>query len=102
MPLAPADPGAFPPDERLSIIILASSKTEDHDILDSTWTLDELAFPFVNERANGERFLRHLDELQRQARENFSSELGGPAVGVVPGESWPPGPSRSTIWRNPG
>jgi hypothetical protein len=98
-PLAPVDPGAFPPSERLSIITRASCKTEDHDNLDSAWTLDELAFAFVNERANGERFLRHLEELQCQARAEFHSDFGHPAVKVVPREPQPLGPSRSTIWR---
>jgi hypothetical protein len=97
-PLAPADPGAFPPSDRLSIITLASSKTADHDNLDSTWTLDALAFAFVNERANRERFLRDLEELQRQAREDFSSDFARLTV-PVPEKPQPPGPSRSTIWR---
>jgi hypothetical protein len=46
---APAGPGAFPPDERLAVVTLASSKTEDHPTPDSAWTLDELAFTIVNE-----------------------------------------------------
>ena len=50
-PHAPADPGAFPPDERLTVITLASSKTEDHQTLDSSWSLDELAKSIVNEAA---------------------------------------------------
>ena len=98
-PLAPADPGAFPPSDRLSIITLASSKTADRDNLDSTWTLDALAFAFVNERANRERFLRDLEELQRQAREDFSSDFARLTVPVVPEKPQPPSPSRSTIWR---
>ena len=98
-PLAPADPGAFPPSDRLSIITLASSKTADRDNLDSTWTLDALAFAFVNERANRERFLRDLEELQRQAREDFSSDFARLTVPVVPEKPQPPNPSRSTIWR---
>jgi len=48
-PHAPADPGAFPPDERLAVLTLASSRTEDHATPDSAWTLDELAFTIVNE-----------------------------------------------------
>jgi hypothetical protein len=64
-PLAPADPGELLPlpSERLSVITLAGSKTADSDNLDSTWTLDGLAFAFVNERANRERFLLALEEL---------------------------------------
>jgi transposase len=46
---APADPGAFPPSERLCVITLASSKTEEHQTPDTAWTLDELAFAIVNE-----------------------------------------------------
>jgi hypothetical protein len=98
-PLAPVDPGAFPPDECLSIITLASSKTADHGNLDSAWTLDELAFTFVNERAHDERFLRHLEEMQQQARQEYLSELGYRTVGVVPAAPFDPGPSRSTVWR---
>jgi transposase len=48
-PHAPVDPGAFPPDEQLLVVTLASSKTEDHQTPDSSWTLDELAFTIVNE-----------------------------------------------------
>jgi DDE superfamily endonuclease len=46
---APADPGAFPPDERLHVLTVASSKTEDHPTPDSSWSLEELAFTIVNE-----------------------------------------------------
>jgi transposase len=46
---APGDPGAFPPDEQLYVLTLASSKTEDHQTPDTSWTLDELAFTIVNE-----------------------------------------------------
>jgi transposase len=49
MPLAPADPGAFPPDERTFVVVLATSKTEDHPTPDSSWTLGELAFNIINE-----------------------------------------------------
>src|SRR5579863_1199980 len=48
-PRAPADPGAFPPDERLAVLTLASSKTEDHPTPDSWGSLEELAFSIVNE-----------------------------------------------------
>jgi DDE superfamily endonuclease len=97
--LAPVDPGAFPPSERLSVITLATSKTAEHDNPDSAWTLDELAFAFVNERANRERFLRDLEELQRQAREEYLSDLACPTGPLVVGEPQPATPSRSTIWR---
>lgn len=46
---APADPGAFPPDERLHVVNLATSKTEDHDQPATRWSLDDLAFTIVNE-----------------------------------------------------
>jgi hypothetical protein len=46
---APGDPGAFPPAERLTVITLASSKTEDHQTPDTSWSLEELAFAIVNE-----------------------------------------------------
>jgi hypothetical protein len=48
-PHAPVDPGAFPPDERLHVVNLASSKTEDHDQPATRWSLDDLAFTIVNE-----------------------------------------------------
>jgi DDE superfamily endonuclease len=48
-PRAPADPGAFPPDERLFVITLASSKTEAHDQPATRWSLDDLAATIVNE-----------------------------------------------------
>ena len=46
---APDDPGAFPPDERLAVVTLASSKTDDHDQPATRWTLDDLAATIVNE-----------------------------------------------------
>jgi hypothetical protein len=46
---APGDLGAFPPDERLTVITLASSKTAEHQTPDTSWSLDELAFAIVNE-----------------------------------------------------
>jgi hypothetical protein len=49
MPHAPVDPGAFPPEERLQVVNLASSKTEDHDQPATRWSLDDLAFTIVNE-----------------------------------------------------
>lgn len=54
MHLAPADPGAFPPDERLGVITLATSKTEEHHNPDTRWSLDELAYRLVNELAQEE------------------------------------------------
>jgi transposase len=47
--LARVDPGTFPPDERLHVISLASSKTADHQQPDSSWTLDNLAFAILKD-----------------------------------------------------
>jgi hypothetical protein len=49
MLLAPVDPGVFPPSERLHVISLASSRTEEHQQPDSSWTLDNLAFNIIND-----------------------------------------------------
>jgi len=49
MPHAPVAPGAFPPDERLHVITLASSKTEDHQQPDTCWSLDNLAFDILRD-----------------------------------------------------
>lgn len=46
---APVDPGAFPPDERLHVVNLASSKTEEHDQPATRWSLDDLAATILNE-----------------------------------------------------
>ena len=46
---APADPGAFPPDERLHVVSLASSTTDDHDQPATRWSLDDLAFTILKE-----------------------------------------------------
>jgi hypothetical protein len=48
-PHAPVAPGAFPPDERLQVVNLASSKTEEHDQPATRWSLDDLAATIVNE-----------------------------------------------------
>ena len=49
MPPAPVDPGAFPPDERLHVVTLASSKTEDHHQPDTSWSLDNIAFEILRD-----------------------------------------------------
>ncbi|MGH7866602.1 MAG: IS630 family transposase [Candidatus Dormibacteraceae bacterium] len=46
---APVDPGAFPPEQRLQVITLASSKTQDHPTPRSSWSLEELAYTILNE-----------------------------------------------------
>jgi transposase len=48
---APAGPGAFPPDEQLEVITLATSKTIEHDCVASHWSVDELAAVLVNRYA---------------------------------------------------
>jgi DDE superfamily endonuclease len=45
----PAGPGVFPPDERLHVVNLATSKTEDHGQTATRWSLDDLAFTIINE-----------------------------------------------------
>jgi transposase len=71
---APAGPGAFPPAERLCVITLASSKTEDHPTPDTAWSLEELAFAIVNEahhramsRATIQRILAAADLKPHQS-----------------------------------
>ena len=49
MPLAPVAPGDFPPAERLHVITLASSKTEDHQHPDTSWSLDNIAFEILRD-----------------------------------------------------
>jgi len=44
--------GAFPPDEQLEVITLATSKTSEHDRVVSQWSLDELAAVLVNRHAD--------------------------------------------------
>ena len=46
---APADPGAFPPSERVAVVCVATSTTEDHDRPVNGWTLDEIATTIINE-----------------------------------------------------
>ncbi len=52
-PPAPADPGAFPPSERVAVVAIATSKTEDHDRPANGWTLDQIAATIVNEAHAG-------------------------------------------------
>jgi hypothetical protein len=46
---APADPGAFPPSERIAVVAIATSQTENHDRPVNGWTLDEIAATILNE-----------------------------------------------------
>jgi DDE superfamily endonuclease len=43
--------GAFPPDEQLEVVTLASSATAEHDCVASQWSLDDLAATLVNRHA---------------------------------------------------
>jgi hypothetical protein len=49
MPLAPADRGAFPPEELTAVVTLATSKTDDHDQPATRWSLGDLAATILNE-----------------------------------------------------
>jgi hypothetical protein len=49
MPHAPVAPGPFPPSERLNVISLASSQTEEHQQPDSAWSLDNLAYEILRD-----------------------------------------------------
>jgi DDE superfamily endonuclease len=67
-PLAPAGPGAFPPSERIAVLSIATSKTEDHARPVNGWTLEEIAKTIVNEahaasisRATVQRILASAD-----------------------------------------
>jgi DDE superfamily endonuclease len=46
---APADPGDFPPAERLHVLTLASGTTEDRGQSDTRWSLDNLAFDILRD-----------------------------------------------------
>ena len=46
---APADPGAFPPSQRIDVFSIATSKTEAHDQPATRWTIDNIAATIVNE-----------------------------------------------------
>src|SRR6266700_6299959 len=49
MPHAPDDPGAFPPDELVAVVNLATSKTQEHDQPATRWSLDDLAAAIIND-----------------------------------------------------
>jgi hypothetical protein len=49
MPHAPAGPGAFPPDEQLAVLSIATSTTRSHDRPVNGWTLDEIAATILNQ-----------------------------------------------------
>ena len=54
----PVGRGAFPPDEQLEVVTLATSKTSEHDCVASQWSLDDLAAELVN---------RHADEAMTRS-----------------------------------
>jgi transposase len=49
---APVGLGAFPPDEQLEVVTLATSTTAEHDCRASQWSLDDLAFALIKQHAN--------------------------------------------------
>jgi transposase len=99
MLLDPADPGSFPPSERIAVITLASSKTAEHDSPNSSWTLDELAATLINQHADEESFRRRLDEATQQAREDLLRELDKEGSVALGGPPDAPRLSRCTIHR---
>ncbi len=46
---APAAPGAFPPDELVAVVNLATRKTEEHDQPATRWSLDDLTATILND-----------------------------------------------------
>ncbi len=44
--------GAFPPDQQLQVVTLATSTTAEHDCPASQWSLDDLAVTLVNQHAH--------------------------------------------------
>jgi transposase len=44
----PVGHGAFPPDEQLEVVTLATSQTTEHDCVANQWSLDDLAAILVN------------------------------------------------------
>src|ERR1700687_5071410 len=50
--------GAFPPDEQLEVVTVATSKTSEHDCVASQWSLDDLAAVLIN---------RHADEAMTRS-----------------------------------
>jgi hypothetical protein len=54
----PAGHGAFPPSQRLDLIALASSTTEQHECPATRWSLDDLAIALVNQAAHAQAMSR--------------------------------------------
>jgi hypothetical protein len=60
--------GAFPPSERLDVISIASTKTEEHGEVATRWALDDLAAAYVNQAHHAQAMSRStiwrtLDEI---------------------------------------
>jgi transposase len=51
MPRDPADPGLFPPQERIAVLTIACANTAAHDCPATRWSLDDLARRLVNDYA---------------------------------------------------
>ena len=47
--LAPVGPGAFPPEQRVTVVAIATSKTEEHQRPANGWTLEQIAATIINE-----------------------------------------------------
>jgi hypothetical protein len=47
--LAPVGPGAFPPLQRVDVLSIATSNTQDHDQPATRWTLDDIAATIINQ-----------------------------------------------------
>ena len=93
-------PRSFSPEERLSVITLASGKTcgtQQSQLL--AWTWDELAFTLVNQKANQEHFLRHLEEVTQQAHLDYLRERTNEEALAAAREAGVRFMSRSTIQR---
>ncbi len=90
MPHAPADPGAFPPDEQLAVVTLATRQTEEHDQPATRWSLDDLAMAIVNEahhramsRATIWRILDQADLKPHQGVYWLNARIGQKSTGTV-------------------
>jgi hypothetical protein len=46
---APVAPGAFPPEQRVAVIAIATSKTQEHSRPTNGWTLEQIAATLINE-----------------------------------------------------
>ena len=74
-------PGDFPPAERLHVITLASSTTEDHQQPDTSWSLDNLAFEILHDAHHRELLGTHqrLAALRAHQRTGCAERAQGGA-----------------------